>query len=167
MDAEETGRALDDLIDSGKVRSIGVSNFKPHDWSLLQANMHGALQTNQIELSLAATDAFTNGDIAFHQQHKVPPMAWSPLAGGRLFDTSSGKNDDTLVNRLDEIGQSQGVDRSAVAVAWLLKHPVGILPVLGTNSLERINTLSSALDVNIDRETWFELYALATGQDVP
>lgn len=167
MDAEETGRALDDLIDSGKVRSAGVSNFRPHDWSLLQANMRTTLQTNQIELSLAATDAFTNGDLSYMQQHKIPPMAWSPLAGGRLFDTAASNSAAGLIKRVDEIAAEQNVDRAAVAVAWLLKHPVGILPVLGTNSLARIGTMSTAMSVDIDRETWFELYILATGQEVP
>ena len=167
MDAEETGRALDDLIASGKVRAVGVSNFRPHDWSLLQANMRTTLQTNQIELSLAATDAFTNGDLSFLQQHKVPPMAWSPLAGGRLFDTAADASTAALIKRLDEIADEQNADRAAVAVAWLLKHPVGIMPVLGTNSLQRISALSSALSVNMDRESWFELYTLATGQEVP
>ena len=167
MDAEETGRTLDDLIDRGKVRAAGVSNFRSHDWSLLQANMNTTLQTNQIELSLAATDAFTNGDLSFLQQHKVPPMAWSPLAGGRLFDTAADASAAALIKRLDEIADTQNADRAAVAVAWLLKHPAGIMPVLGTNSLQRIAALSSALSVNMDRETWFELYTLATGQEVP
>ncbi len=167
MDAEETGRTLDDLIDSGKVRAAGVSNFRPHDWSLLQANMRATLQTNQIELSLAASDAFTNGDLSFLQQHKIPPMAWSPLAGGRLFDTAADTNAAALIKRVDEIAAEQNVDRAAVAVAWLLKHPAGIMPVLGTNSLQRIATLSSALDVTMNRETWFELYILANGQEVP
>ncbi len=167
MDAEETGRTLDDLIASGKVRAAGVSNFHPHDWSLLQANMRTTLQTNQIELSLAATDAFTNGDLSFLQQHKVPPMAWSPLAGGRLFDTAADASMAALIKCLDEIADEQNADRAAVAVAWLLKHPAGIMPVLGTNSLQRIAALSSALSINMDRETWFELYTLATGQEVP
>ena len=167
MDAEETGRTLDDLIASGKVRAAGVSNFRPHDWSLLQANMTTTLQTNQIELSLAASDAFTNGDLSFLQQHKVPPMAWSPLAGGRLFDTATDASMAVLIKRLDEIADEQNANRAAVAVAWLLKHPAGIMPVLGTNSLQRIAALSSALSINMDRETWFELYTLATGQEVP
>ncbi len=167
MDAEETGKTLDDLIKSGKVRSVGVSNFRPHDWSLLQSNMAASLQTNQIELSLSATDAFTNGDLAFLQQHKIPPMAWSPLAGGQLFNNTATKRASTLINRLEAIASEHQVDSAAIAIAWLLRHPIGILPVLGTNSLKRIKTLSSSLNIDMDRETWFELYALATGKEVP
>jgi predicted oxidoreductase len=85
MDHEETGRALDALVASGKVRAVGVSNFRPWDWSLLQSAMETPLVTNQIELSAMHLEPFTNGDLAFHQEHGHPVMAWSPLAGGRLF----------------------------------------------------------------------------------
>jgi len=170
MDAAETGAALDDLITSGKVGSVGVSNFSPFDWNLLQANMKAKLQTNQVEISLLHTEPMTNGDLAFMQQHGIAPMAWSPLAGGQLFaenaDTNK-KNIKALRTRLDAIASMQGVDMSAVAIAWLLKHPSGILPVLGTNALPRIARLSDAMKVDIDRETWFELYTLASGEEVP
>jgi len=170
MDAAETGAALDDLITSGKVGSVGVSNFSPFDWNLLQANMKAKLQTNQVEISLLHTEPMTNGDLAFMQQHGIAPMAWSPLAGGQLFAENAGtnkKNVKALRTRLDAIASEQGVDTSAVAIAWLLKHPSGILPVLGTNTLPRIAKLSDAMKVDIDRETWFELYTLACGEEVP
>lgn len=167
MDAAETGAALDDLIKSGKVKSVGVSNFRSFDWDLLQANMQAKLQTNQVELSLLATDAFTNGDLAFMQQHHIAPMAWSPLAGGRLFDVNADAQVAALRDRLLALAEEQSVGIDAIAVAWLLKHPSGILPVLGTNSLERIAKLSDAFKVTLDRETWFELYTLACGEEVP
>ena len=85
MDHHETGRALDDAVKSGKVRAVGVSNFRPWDWSLLQSAMETPLATNQIELSLSAHQAFVNGDIAHLQQHAIRPMAWSPLGGGDLM----------------------------------------------------------------------------------
>ena len=166
IDAAETGAALDDLIASGKVASVGVSNYRSHDWDLLQSNMKAKLQTNQIELSLLANDAFTNGDIAFLQQNNIAPMAWSPLAAGQLFDQSNAQTA-PLRTCLDRIAAEQNVGTDAVAIAWLLKHPATILPVLGTNSLERIKTLSDATKVEIDRETWYELYTLACGHEVP
>ncbi len=167
MDAAETGAALDTLVKSGKVRAIGVSNFRPFDWELLQSNMNSQLQTNQVELSLLATDAFTNGDLAYMQQHKIAPMAWSPLAGGQLFSKDKNELLVKLHQRLDQIAKEQNVGIDAVAVAWLLLHPANILPVLGTNSLERIATMSDAMRVQLDRETWYELYTLACGQEVP
>lgn len=166
MDAAETGAALDGLINSGKVASVGVSNFRGNDWNLLQSNMSSRLQTNQIELSLLATDAFTNGDLAFLQQHRIVPMAWSPLAGGQLFDQSNSQTAE-LRAKLEAIASEHSVGSDAIAIAWLLRHPAGILPVPGTNSLERIAKLSDAFRVNMDRETWFELYTLACGHEVP
>lgn len=163
MDHHETGAALDAAVASGKVRAVGVSNFKPHDWTLLQSAMTTPLVTNQIELSLVAHEGFTNGDVAFLQERGLPPMAWSPLGGGALFAKSSKRLRDALAR----IGAAQGVDAAAVAVAWLLAHPARILPVMGTNDPARIRTLSRAVDVEIDRETWFELYSLALGREVP
>lgn len=162
MDHRETGAALDALVAQGKVRAVGVSNFRPWDVRLLQSAMKTPLVTNQIELSLAAHDGFTNGDVAFHQEQGTPVMAWSPLAGGRLL----AQADSRLRERLAEIGAAHGADWSAVAVAWLLRHPARILPVLGTNSLARIASISDALKVQIDRMTWFELYSLALGREV-
>lgn len=163
MDAEETGTALDEIVASGKARSVGVSNFKLHDWTLLQSAMKTPLVTNQIELSLLAHDGFTNGDVAYLQERKVAPMAWSPLGGGSLF---SQDNKD-LLDALKVIGEANGVDETAVAVAWLLAHPARIMPVMGTNSLDRIGKISDALKVKMDRETWFELYTAALGNEVP
>jgi predicted oxidoreductase len=162
MDHHETGACLDALVASGKVRAVGVSNFRPWDWKLLQSAMTTPLVTNQIELSLSALASFTNGDIAFHQENGVAPMAWSPLAGGHLLAESSTG----LRERLAEIGATQDSDWSAAAVAWLLRHPAGILPVMGTNSLHRIAKLSDALRIEMDRQTWFELYSLALGREV-
>ena len=162
MDHFETGAALDEIIASGKVRNVGVSNFKPWDWNLLQAAMKNKLVTNQIELSVLAHEGFTNGDVAFHQTHNTPIMAWSPLAGGDLFLKSNEK----LLNSLSNIADTFGIEPSTVAVAWLLAHPANILPVLGTNSLSRIETISQALDIKLDRQTWFEIYTTALGREV-
>lgn len=163
MDHHETGAALDAAIAGGKVRAVGVSNFKLHDWTLLQSAMKAPLVTNQIEVSLMAPAPFTNGDIAYLQERGVAPMAWSPLGGGALF---SPENKD-LHDKLKSVGQSFGVDEAAVAVAWLLAHPAKIMPVMGTNNLDRIRGMGDAFKVQMDRETWFELYTGALGHEVP
>ncbi|EAQ05811.1 MULTISPECIES: aldo/keto reductase [Yoonia] len=162
MDHHDTGAALDALVASGKVRSVGVSNFKQHDWTLLQSAMQTPLITNQIELSLTAHQGFTNGDVAYLQERSVPIMAWSPLGGGALM-TGTGAVQDALA----AVAAEQAVDSAAVAVAWLLAHPARIMPVMGTNAIGRIKTLSDALKVTMDRETWFKLYTAALGQEVP
>ena len=162
MDHHETGEALDALVDSGKVRAVGVSNFRPWDWNLLQSAMRHSLVTNQIELSLKEISPFTNGDLAFHQQYGHAVMAWSPLGGGDLM-TGSGE----LADRLDVIAKRHEVDRAAVATAFLLAHPAKITPVMGTNNLERISALSDAEKVELDRQDWFYLYEAALGKEVP
>ncbi len=163
MDHRETGAALDEVVASGKVRAVGVSNFKLHDWTLLQSAMETPFLTNQIEVSLLHHAPFTNGDIAYLQERGVPPMAWSPLGGGALFDAEHG----ALRGLLKSLGQDQGVDESAIAVAWLMAHPARIIPVLGTNNLARIAKMGDAAKVNMDRQTWFEIYTAALGQEVP
>ena len=162
MDHRETGSALDDIVSSGKVRAVGVSNFKPWDWNLLQSVMKTQLVTNQIELSLAFHEPFTNGDLAFHQQNSTHVMAWSPLGGGSLM-----KNTGELGLVMDKVAAHHNVDRAAVAVAWILAHPANIIPVMGTNNLDRITKISDAIKVKMDRYTWFLLYTAALGRDIP
>ena len=163
MDHHETGTTLDDLVASGKVSNIGVSNFRPWDMDLLQSAMKTRLVTNQIEISVIANDAFTNGDLAYLQRHDIKPMAWSPLAGGALFTDANA----SLIAIMRRLGDKQGGDTSAVAPAWLMAHPANIIPVVGTNNLDRLRALSTAFDVELGREDWFEIYTAALGHEVP
>ncbi len=162
MDFAETGAALDGLVAGGKVRAVGVSNFRAWNVDALQAAMQTPLAANQIEMSLHARAAFTDGDLAQMQRLGMVPMAWSPLGGGALMS-----DEGALGQTIDRIAARTGADRSAVATAWLLAHPAGIVPVMGTNNLSRIKGLSSAFDVPISREDWFELYSAALGAEVP
>ncbi len=162
MDHIETGQALDALVASGKVRAVGVSNFLKHDWDLLQSAMSTPLATNQIELSVLHHTPLTDGQVAWMQQAGVPIMAWSPLAGGQLF----GPEGASVRAVLERIGADQGVGADAVAVAWLMRHPTQILPVMGTNNMNRIKALGDAAKVELDRETWFEIYTAALGHEV-
>lgn len=162
MDHHETGAALDEVVASGKVRAVGVSNFKLHDWTLLQSAMKTKLVTNQIEMSLGCVAPFTNGDLAYLQERDIPPMAWSPLGGGALMT-----EDTPLSAAMDEVAGENSVDRAAVAVAWLLAHPAKIMPVMGTNNIDRIKSFSDALKVEMTRPTWFKLYEAALGHEVP
>ena len=161
MDHHVTGAALDELVTSGKIGSVGVSNFRPWDWDLLQSTMKNRLVTNQIEISLKEITPFANGDLAFHQQQGHRLMAWSPLGGGDLMTGSSA-----LTTIMDQLAVTYRVDRAAIAVAFLLAHPAKILPVLGTNNLKRIEAISDSLKVKLDRQDWFQLYQAALGHEV-
>ena len=166
MDHHATGAVLDALIAEGKIRAAGVSNFMPSDVDLLQSAMSNRLVANQVEISLAARSPFINGQVAKAQTDGMTLMAWSPLAGGTLFNpaTEIGRR---VLSRLTELGMQHGVGADAVAIAWVLAHPARILPVVGTNALKRIAALPEALKVPMDRQTWFELWSLAEGKDVP
>ena len=165
MDHHALGACLDSLIQSGKVRAAGVSNFMPWDMDLLQSAMKNRLVSNQIEISLMQTRGFVDGQIVHAQRLGVPVMAWSPLGGGRLFGQEAAAL--RLRPALQRLASAQGVDETAVAIAWLLHHPARIIPVLGTNDPARIARMQDALRVTLDRQTWFELYSLANGADVP
>ena len=161
MDHNETGDALDALVAAGKVGNIGVSNFKPWDCDLLQSGMKNPLVTNQIEMSATAHECLTNGDLAYHQKNGQHVMAWSPLGGGSLMN---GNTD--VMKAMDAVARKNGVDRTAVAVAWIMAHPAKVLPVMGTNNLKRIAGLRDAFNVEMDRITWFEIYTAALGHEV-
>jgi predicted oxidoreductase len=164
MDASATGACLDALIDAGLLRAAGVSNFMPWDLELLQTHMRHRLVTNQIEISLLETAALDNGLLAQAQRLGMPPMAWSPLGGGRLMGHDAIAQ--RLRPRLESLASEQGVDMAAIAHAWLLQHPARIVPVVGTHRPDRIARLADAFKVRLSRETWFELLELARGREV-
>ena len=161
MDHEATGRALDAAVASGKTRAVGVSNFRPWDVSLLQSAMGEPLVANQIEMSLARTESFTDGDLAFLQEHGLRPMAWSPLGGGRLLDMTTPAG-----AKLADMAEAKGCRPDQLALAFLLAHPAGILPVVGTGNMERIAHAAGAVDVELSRVEWFELLEAARGEAV-
>ena len=162
MDAQETGSVLDALIANGKVKGIGVSNFKPWDIDLLQSCTQNRILTNHIEISLLHNSALTNGDLTYTQQHKIAPMAWSPLGGGALFKDKQTP----LWQKLNSVAKSHDVNPSSVAIAWLIRHPAMIMPIMGSNDLQRIKRISEALSFDLSREEWFELLQIATGKEV-
>ncbi|MBN8591484.1 MAG: aldo/keto reductase [Anaerolineae bacterium] len=166
MDADEVAAALNELLHSGKVRAIGVSNFTPFQWDLLQSRLDTPLVTNQVELSLTFLNTLHDGTLDQAQQLRRPPMIWSPLAGGRLFS----QNDERSVRVravLERIAAAHGVAPDVIALAWVLAHPSKPLPVLGTGNLDRIRASAQALTVTLDRQEWFALWEASAGREVP
>ncbi len=166
MDADEVAAALNELLNSGKVRAIGVSNFTPFQWDLLQSRLDTPLVTNQVELSLTFLDTLHDGTLDQAQQLRRPPMIWSPLAGGRLFS----QNDERSVRVravLERIAAAHGVAPDVIALAWVLAHPSKPLPVLGTGNLDRVRASVQALSVTLDRQEWFALWEASAGREVP
>jgi predicted oxidoreductase len=164
--AEETASALNKLIQEGKIRYAGVSNFTNAQFELLDAFMDKPLITNQIELSLLHTAPILDGTLDMLQRLKINPMAWSPVGGGRLFNGTDAQA--VRVQKvLAEMAQKYNVLPEQIALAWLLGLPSDVLPVIGTNKLERIKDAAQSADIQLDRQDWFILYHASLGNEVP
>ena len=167
MDADEVAEAFGALWAAGKVRHFGVSNFLPWQFHLLQSRLDLPLVTNQIELSVLHLAALHDGTLDHAQRLRVPPMAWSPLAGGRLFDAHDERAGRVRA-ALEAVGQELGgAAADQVALAWLLRHPARVLPVLGSGRLARIHAAAMAAGLTLDRQQWFAIWEASAGREVP
>ncbi|MDC1105563.1 aldo/keto reductase [Prolixibacteraceae bacterium] len=167
MVPEEVAKAFDHLKSNGKVLSFGVSNFTPIQYSMLESYLSESLVTNQIELSVGALEHFDNGNIDFLLKQRVKPMAWSPLARGVLFNPED-KQSSRIVAKLNEIGEEVGgASISQVALLWLLSHPIGIMPILGSGKWDRLEEAVDSMNFSLSIEQWFGIYEASMGVRVP
>lgn len=167
INPEEVARAFDQLKAQGKVLNFGVSNFTVQQFKTLSSYLSMPLVTNQVEISTSCTDAFADGNIDFFQEMRLHPMAWSPLGGGSIFSSEEPK-EKRLREKLQQVANEIGAESiDQVILAWLLAHPVGILPVLGTGKLDRIERSVAALDLKITRNQWFDILQTSWGHEVP
>ena len=174
MDAGEVAAAFDRLQRAGKVREFGVSNFAPAQLALLQQACARPLVANQIEISLAQLAALSDGTLDHCQSQKITPLAWSPLAGGLLADGATDilrhqKNyrPTEILFALDDIASERGTTRMIVALAWLLRHPAGIVPLVGSTHPDRIRAAVAATQHALTREEWYRLLIAARGEPLP
>ena len=167
FNAEEVASAFDYLYQSGKVKSFGVSNFLPHQFEQLAKASDHELVSNQIELSIYSLEHFENQNINFLQSKGVNPMAWSPLAGGKILspDDEKSKRVQKGLYKIQEKYPDFSIDQ--IALAWLLMHPAGIQPILGSGKLKHIKSAIAAQEIQLSLEDWFYLYTCSTGQEVP
>jgi predicted oxidoreductase len=174
MHPEEVARAFEELHRSGKVREFGVSNFRPSQVELLQAYLGRPLVVNQVEISLMQLGAFENGTLDQCLKLRIRPMAWSPLGAGLLGEGGvdllpgqRGYRPAAVVEVLDRVARKVGKTRTAVAIAWLLKHPAGIIPIIGSTKPARIAEAVSGADLKLEREDWYELLSAARAEALP
>lgn len=157
MDPEEVSEAFALLKQNGKVLNFGVSNFTSTQFELLQSCLSFPLVTNQLQISLSKVDALFDGTLDVMMKHKASPMAWSPLGGGRLM-----ASDGRLWTKKEKYKASE----MQLSLAWLLKHPADLFPVIGTTQPDRIREAADAVNISLDRQDWFEMLRVATGNDV-
>jgi len=167
MDADDTADGLDTVCRAGKVLHVGVSNFKPHQLSLLQSRLDRPLITNQVEFSILQTDVMYDGTLDQCQRARVSPMIWSPLAGGQLFSSKEARE-----NRIRKViaqveNRHKGVSSAQVMLAWVLNHPSDPIAVVGTARVDRIRSYAAACDLQLDRQEWFAILEAAQGTPVP
>jgi len=162
IDFAETARALKQLKKEGLVLEVGVSNFDPFKFDALNREMGGELVTNQIEWNPICFEHFNSGMIDFLTQKKIHPMIWSPLAGGRLFSQGNALSEKAMA-KITEIAQRYGVEAATIIYAWITYHPVGAVPIVGSQKLERLDSAIKAEDVHLSHHEWYEIYT-ASGQ---
>ena len=164
MDAAEIAGAFEQLHKDGKVKYFGVSNFTTDQFELLHA--HIPLVTNQIEASILHTQAFEDGVIVQCQRHDIRPTIWSPLGGGKLFSSSDDENVVRIREVAGPIQEKYNCQLDQLVLAWLMKHPGGLIPVLGTSKIARIHDALAATKINITHEEWYALWQASKGEDI-
>ncbi len=167
MNPEEVAGIFEALRQEGKVKYFGVSNFRPSQFELLNASF--PLATNQVEASLQHLAPFLDGTFDQCLLKGVKPMAWSPLGGGSVFTDKGNPQVQRIRATAGRImrrrSESIGLDR--LLLAWLMQHPAGILPVIGTARIERLRAAAEAVKIKLSREEWYELWQASTGREVP
>lgn len=158
LNPEEVAEAFTSLKQSGKVLYFGVSNFTPTQFDMLQSYLSFPLVTNQIEVSLTHHAPLFDGSLDILMKHRVAPMGWSPLGGGKLMEGTSSV--------FAKASQYKATE-TQMALAWLLKHPSGIFPVIGTTKPERIVESAQAININLDKQDWFEMLKIVQGKEMP
>ena len=184
VEPEEVAKAAEHLHKNGMVRFFGVSNHSPLQIELLKKYVEFPLVVNQLELNLLHSYMISNGVLVnlptapfantqsileYCRLHDMTVQAWSPVAGGRLFDPGPDEpeNVHAVAKLIADLAEQKNTTKEAIALGWLLRHPAGIQPILGTHKASRIADSVKADEVNLDRAEWFALMEAARGAPVP
>ena len=165
--ADDTAKGLNQLLRDGKIRSAGVSNYNFHQFELLNSRMEQPLVTNQIEFHLLHMEPIYDGSLDQCQRLGIQPMAWSPLAGGRLFDPTNEAAQRLSKAAAELAPRYNNATLEQLAYAWIMAHPSQSLPVIGTNKIERMHSAAQSADIKLSREDWYALWEAAQGRKIP
>lgn len=163
---QEVARTLDDAVKAGKVRTLGVSNFTIHQVAALNQFLDNKLVSTQPEISPLRITCFENGELDQAMMLGLTPLAWSPLGGGRLANPQS-ERDKAVAVELDRVAGAQGVSRTVAAYSWLMAHPAGIIPIVGSQQPGRIAEAAEAYKVRWSRQDWYAVLVAARGERLP
>ena len=162
----ETARALDRAIAQGKVGALGVSNFTVAQTAALNGFLDHKLVATQPEISPLRIEPIENGEMDQAMAFGLVPLAWSPLGGGRLASPETPR-DRAVAAALDMVATAHGVSRTVAAYSWLMAHPAGIVPIVGSQQAARIAEAAQALTVRWTRQDWYAVLVAARGVPLP
>ena len=164
MNPHAVAAVFEELKAAGKVKHVGVSNYSPSQFDLL--NSFTPLQTNQVEVSLLHLNALQDGTLDQCLKLGVTPTAWSPFGGGEIFSESSNPRIQRIQKVAKELGEVHGAGVDQILLAWIFKHPAGIVPVTGSSKISRIKTALEASKIQLSHEEWYMLLEASTGEEV-
>lgn len=160
---QEVAEAVSQLKEQGKICEFGVSNFLPHQVEALKNFVE--ISYNQVELSIIYLKPFVDGTLDNCLQNKILPMAWSPLGGGVLTEDEHPRFR-IIFSTASELAEKYHTGINQILIAFLLKHPAKVLPVVGTTKIERLLQVKEASNILLSAEDWFKLWIASTGEDV-
>jgi aryl-alcohol dehydrogenase-like predicted oxidoreductase len=168
----DVAETLTGLVHAGKVKHLGVSNYSATQLQALMAHLEVPLVSVQPEFSIAHLAAIDDGVFDIAMTHALTPLAWSPLAGGRLVDSSAIEADvdrvrfESIQAVADELASAHNTTRTGVALAFVLAHPAGVIPIIGTGNLERIRESADAVNIKLSKVDCYRLIS-AAGRALP
>ncbi len=166
MNVDEIASAFEQLTSTGKVKHFGVSNFTPAQFDLLQSRLDAPLVTNQVEINPVNMQMTEDGTLDQLQQARVRPMAWSCMAGGRIFNDNSEQMS-RLRDTLTEVGHEIGATSiDQVIFAWVMKMPSSPVPILGSGNIERVKAAAASLELILTHEQWYRIWVASKGHGV-
>ena len=163
MDPNEVMEAVHQLKKEGKIINFGVSNFTPSQVDLL--SKEAAVDVNQIEFSAVQHQALFDGSLDQMLTHKIIPMAWAPL--GHIFSLETTPQKKRVLEVLEGLSTTYNASSDQLLLAWILKHPSGVHPVIGTTNLKRIEASVGAVSIDLTTEDWFRILEASQGYEVP
>lgn len=163
MHPDEISEAIQVLKQQGKIKSFGVSNFTPSQVDLISKNV--TVEVNQIEFSLTHHAAMHDGSLDHMLLNGTTPMAWSPL--GTIFKHDEDEKNQRIHNQLQELTDKYDATKDQLLLAWILKHPAKIHPVVGTTTKKRLEYSVKATAIDLELEDWFLMLVASQGHSVP
>lgn len=161
MQADEIAEAVEKLKAEGKIVDFGLSNFTSSQTELIRQKTE--VSFNQVQFSATHYEAMTDGSLDYMQTHAIRPLSWNPLGTVFREDTKQTRR---LKKLLAELVQKYGFGSDTLLLAWILKHPAGVIPIAGTVNVARIQSLIKAVELEMDKEDWFAIWTESMGDDV-